>query len=434
MTRVRAAAAVLTAIVALGAAAFALSAGRSPGRPAERTLGSASGLTGVGPGLSPAQIQAAYGLGPLLRRGIDGAGQTIVIVDSFGSPTIRPDLAHFDKTFGLPAPPAFRVIQPAGKVPAYTSSQNRAGWAAETSMDVEWAHVLAPGASILLVETPVSENEGTSGFPQIVAAENYVIGRHLGDVISMSFDATEQTFPSRTALTALRSAFTRAAAPGYRITVVAGSGDDGASGETYDEQNLYDQRVVAWPASDPLVTAVGGTQLDLAASGARRQADVAWSDSGGGLSEVFGRPAFQDAVRGVTGAHRGIPDISMDASCASGTSVYESFPSGPGRWTLGCGTSLATPLFAAVIALADQEAGHPLGLVNPGLYALAGQARSGLVDVTSGSNSVQVRTGSGGQVTGFRAAKGYDLVSGLGTVYAALFVPALVRAVEASQR
>jgi subtilase family serine protease len=401
--------------------------------PPASTLGIASALNGIGPGLSPAQVQTAYGLGPLLRRGINGARQTIVIIDSFGSPTIRADLAHFDKTFGLPAPPSFRVIQPAGRVPAFKPTENRTGWAAETSMDVEWAHVLAPGASIVLVETPVSENEGTSGFPQIVAAEKYVISRHLGDVISMSFAATEETFPSAASVLGLRSAFTMAAGPGYRITVVAGSGDDGASGETYSEQSLYDRRVTAWPATDPLVTAVGGTQLDLTSGGRRRRPDVAWSDSGGGLSEIFARPSYQDPVRGVTGARRGIPDISMDASCASGTSVYESFPSGSGRWALGCGTSLATPLFAAVVALADQDAGHPLGPINPGLYALAGRPRSGLVDVTSGSNAVQASPGTGGQVAGFGAARGYDLVTGLGTVNASLFVPALVQAVAATR-
>ena len=132
----------------------------------------------------PDQIQRAYNLEPLFRAGTDGKGQTIVIVDSFGSPTIGHDLSVFDTTFDLPAPPALTVIHPAGAVPPYKASADREGWAGETTLDVEWAHTMAPGASILLVETPTSEIEGTSGFPQIVAAELYVIKHHLGGVIS----------------------------------------------------------------------------------------------------------------------------------------------------------------------------------------------------------------------------------------------------------
>ena len=149
---------------------------------------------------SPGQIRQAYQLPALAGRGITGAGQTIVIVDSFGSPTIGRDLQVFDTTFGLPAPPSLTVIQPAGRVPAYRPTANRVGWAGETNLDVEYAHAMAPGAKILLVETPTSENEGTTGFPQIVSAEEYVIGHHLGQVISQSFSATEQTFPSRASL------------------------------------------------------------------------------------------------------------------------------------------------------------------------------------------------------------------------------------------
>ena len=126
-----------------------------------------------------------------------GKGVTIVIVDSYGSPTIRGDLAVFDRAYHLPAPPSLRIIQPAGKVPGYDpANSDMVGWAGETTLDVEWAHAVAPGANILLVETPVSETEGVHGFPQIVAAEQYVLKHHLGDVISQSFGATEPTFPS----------------------------------------------------------------------------------------------------------------------------------------------------------------------------------------------------------------------------------------------
>jgi len=154
------------------------------------------------PCYEPSQLQTAYNEQPLFNSGITGAGQTIVLVDSFGSPTIQADLATFDAEFNLPAPPSFKIIQPAGPVPAWdpTGAAGNLGWGVETTLDVEWAHSMAPGASILLVETPVAETEGTVGFPQIVKAENYVINHHLGQVISQSFGATEGTFPSPASL------------------------------------------------------------------------------------------------------------------------------------------------------------------------------------------------------------------------------------------
>ncbi len=130
----------------------------------------------------PSQLQAAYDEGPLFKRGIEGKGQTIVIVDSFGSPTIASDLSVFDKQFKLPAPPSFTIIRPdRQRVPTWKAeNSDMTGWGAETTLDVEWAHAIAPEASITLVETPVSETEGIQGFPQIVEAEDYVIKHHLG--------------------------------------------------------------------------------------------------------------------------------------------------------------------------------------------------------------------------------------------------------------
>jgi subtilase family serine protease len=391
--------------------------------PAIRTLHAPSGLpAGV---LTPAQIRRAYNTGPLFARGIDGAGQTIVLVDSYGSPTIVADLATFDRHYGLPAPPSFRVIEPAGKVPAFRAVPNRASWASESTLDVEWAHVMAPAASIILVETPTSENEGSSGFPQIVSAERYVIRHHLGEVISQSFAATEQTFSSRAAVVRFRSVYQLAKAD--HVTVLSATGDEGATAYTYSMNSLYTTRAVSWPATDPLVTAVGGTQLDLKPSGVRRSPDIAWSGSGGGLSIFFTRPSFQDRVKSVTGDERGVPDISMDASCKSGVAVYASFPTG-GGWSGICGTSVATPLLAGLVALADQVAGHSLGLLNPALYAMEAAHAKGIVDILAGNNTATFTQG-GKQYTvvGFSARKGYDLVSGIGTVNAAYFVPELAK-------
>ncbi len=393
----------------------------------------------------PAQIQQAYNLPTLFSKGITGKGETIIIVDSYGSPTIGHDLNVFDRTFGLPAPPSLDVIQPAGPVPPYKTDPGREGWAGETNLDVEWAHTMAPAASILLVETPTSENEGTTGFPQIVEAEEYVIDHHLGDVISQSFSATEQTFPSAQSLLALRGAYTDA--DKNNITVLAASGDSGAADVGNVGGIFYDFPVTSWPDSDPLVTGVGGTQLQLDAKGNHTAPDVVWNDTfnvptqrfifgdrgpnplagGGGLSIIFPRPSYQDAVKSVVGGRRGVPDIAMSAACNGGVDTYQSFAGQAVGWYPVCGTSEATPLFAGVVALADQVAGHPLGLINPALYSLSASGAKGIVDITSGNNTVSFRQHGLQTVTGFTAQPGYDLASGVGTVDAATFVPELAK-------
>src|ERR1700742_5055079 len=154
----------------------------------------------------PSQLPAAYDLSGLYQGGVTGRATTIAIVDPFGSPTIQHDMAVFDRTFHLQAPPSLNVIAPAGPVPAYDpANSDMVGWAGETTLDVEYAHAIAPQANILLVETPVTETEGVQGFPQIVQAENYVVSHNLADLISQIFGATEQTFPNLTTLNSLRS-------------------------------------------------------------------------------------------------------------------------------------------------------------------------------------------------------------------------------------
>src|SRR5579859_318963 len=391
--------------------------------PAGRVSASPSG------GYTPAQIRAAYYLGPLLRAGINGRGRSIVIVDSFGSPTIRRDLAVFDRQFGLPAPPGLKIIHPAGPIPAFTPTPTRISWAYETTLDVEWAHVMAPRARIVLAETPVSENEGRSGFPQIVTAEKYVLKHRLGGVISQSFGATEQTFP-KAGLRGLRGAYIEAAKPSHNVTVVSASGDGGATDFHNNLTTFYTYPVTSWPASDPLVTAIGGLDLRLNREGNRVAPDRVWNDpgspaaSGGGKSIFFGRPAFQNRVASVVGRHRGVPDISMSASCSHPVDIFQSF-AGRG-WTVICGTSEATPLFAGVIALADQVAGHSLGPIDAALYKMATSAKSGIVDITRGNNTVSFRqNGKHYTVHGWAAVPGYDLASGVGTIRADVFVRAL---------
>ena len=383
----------------------------------------------------PSQLQRAYNLRPLYRSGITGRGETIAIVDAFGSRTIAHDLGVFDRHYSLPAPPSLKVIAPAGKIP----HGDHAGWAGETTLDVEWAHSMAPGAKILLVETPKNENEGTSGFPQIVKAENYVIRHHRASVISQSFGATEETFPTRHSLLALRGAYKNAAS--HDVTVLAATGDSGAA-DVNAHNRFYTRPVTDWPASDPLVTGVGGTQLSLNAAGKRLRPDRVWNDThnkavaryfettvpdpdagNGGSSIIFGRPSYQNGVAARVGQHRGVPDVSMSGACSGQVETYQSYPGQPKGWYAACGTSESTPLFAGIVALADQQAGHHLGLLNPALYTLAAHHAAGIVDITRGNTTVEfTRKGKLITIHGAKARAGYDEASGVGTVNGAKLV------------
>ena len=387
---------------------------------------------------NPTQFIKAYDMASLHSHGIDGTGRTIVLVDSFGSPTIANDLHVFDQTYGLPDPPSLTIRQDAGPVPPFdVNNSDMYGWAEESTLDVEWAHVFAPGANLVLEETPVSETEGVTGFPEIVTAENYLINHHIGDVISQSFGATEETFPNPGAIMNLRSAFINAANRG--VTVLGSSGDTGATDYQLNLSDLYTTPVNSWPSSDPLVTSVGGTMLTLDDNGNRLSPDVVWNDlntvgggaGGGGVSAVFPRPVFQFGQKAITGNHRGTPDISMSAAVDGAVVFYFSFdPSRVGYHLVG-GTSEASPEFAGIVAMADQVAGQRLGNINLPLYLMSAPkiaSADGVVDVTSGNNTFGPFQNSDNNtytVQGYDAGAGYDLASGVGTVDAARFVPAL---------
>jgi subtilase family serine protease len=392
----------------------------------------------------PSQIETAYNMHALYAQGDEGQGETIVIVDSFGSPTIEKDLKKFDKAFHLPAPPSFNIIQPAGTVkPFEPGNVEMSGWALETSLDVEYSHSIAPKANILLVETPEEETEGVQGFPQIVQAENYVIEHGLGQVISQSFAATEQSFPSTASLLSLRSAYENADA--HNVTVLAGAGDTGVANPNVNGE-IFSHPTVNWPASDPLVTGVGGTQLHLNEEGQQTSPANAWDEflgpitvaSGGGKSKVFALPSYQELINTHSGDRRAVPDISMSAAVNGGVLVYTSYHSTvpgeppPNTFSIIGGTSEATPLFSGVVAIADQIAGHPLGLINPRMYQLEKEGGdTGIVDVTSGNNSyVELDEEGNPELTikGYDTRPGYDLVTGLGTVDAFAFAHALAGA------
>src|SRR5262249_46372474 len=231
---------------------------------------------------NPAAIAGAYNYAGLHASGITGRGKTIALVDSFGSQTVASDLNNFDTVFGLqhlcgeanytcqPGDPTFKILTVQGNPPTNppppsngTGQEAHDLWAVEVSLDVEWAHATAPEANILLVTTPTAETLGVQGYEQFMNAEQYVVDHHLADVISQSFGAGEGTFhDGLAALQNLRHAFISAQA--NHITVLASSGDTGTANvmkEPVKNRDLIPYPSVGWPASDPLVTAVGGTYL-----------------------------------------------------------------------------------------------------------------------------------------------------------------------------
>src|SRR5438552_7319080 len=230
---------------------------------------------------TPQAMQNAYNIPPLYTQGFTGKGKTIAVIDSFGSSTIANDLNVFSTAFGLPhlcgeagvtcspGMPTFRILQVQGSPPPNppppsngTGQESHNLWALEVSLDVEWAHAIAPEADILLVTTPTAEILGVQGFPQMMNAVQYIVDNHLADVISMSLGAGEGTFAGTASLSNLRRALVDAQA--NHITVLASSGDGGTSNnlkEPTKSPRLIPYPSVEWPASDPLVTAVGGTRL-----------------------------------------------------------------------------------------------------------------------------------------------------------------------------
>jgi subtilase family serine protease len=390
---------------------------------------------------TPQQLQVAYDVRPLLDRGINGRGETVVLPElaesQLNPPLVtdmRQDMAAFDRLFHLPAA-RMRVVT--------TLAGARSPWLAfgEEALDVEMVHALAPGATLVILLLPsTSLDNTTNAVPAAVASLR--LGSTDGGILSIS--AAGQIGGEHCVSRAQASSVTAAlqAAAGRHVTVVAASGDIGAAAEPCDVYaalagggTFTPVKEVNLLASDPLVLGAGGTSLAASHATGAWQGETAFGlpdgdpgtpfqASGGGFSRLFPRPGYQDGVPG-TGATRGVPDVSADAS--GHTDLAMVLRDG-GRSTIrdGGGTSASAPIWAALIALADQYAGRHLGLVNPAIYQIARGPRyhRAFHDITQGTNTVQFPPTT---ITGYQAAPGWDPVTGWGSPDAEVLIPLLAR-------
>jgi subtilase family serine protease len=385
---------------------------------------------------SPAQIRVAYGVQPMTDRGIDGRGQTVVVpalaqqAPAPQASNIGQDLAGFDKLYHLPAP-SFRVTA--------TFAPGASPWLAtsEEALDVEMIHAVAPAAAIrvlLFNGSAVSTPEG-----YITALVDLVrFGAARADVISISSAEGEHCFTSAE-VARLHAALQTAAS--RHVTVVAASGDRGAAGEPCSappSPSFTPVREVSLPASDPLVLAAGGTSLAASHKTGAYLGETAWNNPpvpgetpfysdapGGGFSRLFPRPSYQDGMPGI-GAARGVPDVAADANGHTGMALAISAGHGGIYISNSGGTSATTPFWAAIIALANQYAGHDLGFVNPALYAIARGPcyHAAFHDITRGNNTAEFPSQT---VGGYTTARGWDPVTGLGSPDARVLIPLLAR-------
>jgi hypothetical protein len=371
------------------------------------------GTPAVAP-FTPQEIQEFYGINDISFNTAagsitgNGAGQTIAIIDAYDSPNLPDstdpnfdtgDLHIFDQQFGLPDPPSFIKVSETGTstTPTVTSPT---GWGLETCLDVEWVHALAPMASIVLFEA-------NSGYlSDLISTAAVAAGGYPGvSVVSMSF--TEAESPGETAYDGDFVSSTQG------VTYLAATGDQGAAATGY-------------PALSPDVVAVGGTSITTSDAAGDYGSEVVWNNAhgatGGAPSTVEPRPSYQSGLT-IAGSTRTAPDVSFDGDPLTGAYVYDStYGSSSTNWYKVGGTSLSTPCWAAVVAIADQgraaiglSSMAGAGVTLPRLYGLPS---TDFNDITSGNNLV-------GTGAGYTATAGYDLASGIGTPVANLLVPDL---------
>jgi len=383
-------------------------------------------------GYTPDQIKGAYGI-----SGYDGSGQTVAIIDAYASPTILQDVNQWSKNRGLPTMTPGQLVQvtPPG---VYNRPQNPKqdpqGWYGEETLDVEAVHGMAPGAKIVYVGAP-------NNYQDLDAALNHVVDEHLAQIVTNSYGFNTELLPFGF-VKPVEDTLIQAAVEG--IGVYFSSGDNG------DESSTEGFVTVDWPASSPWVTAVGGTSLAVGASNTR-VFETGWGTSsyacnvttlvctrsawlygaGGGVSKLFAEPTYQRSA-GLNLTGRGVPDVAALADPQQGLLVgqTQTFPEGAhyDEYRLG-GTSLASPIFAGLMALADEKAGRAHGFANPLIYANpsafydVGSVKTAVarrnfvngVDATNGTSdflrTLDDYSGSTSQHTG----TGWDNVTGLGT-------------------
>lgn len=357
-------------------------------------------------GYQPSEVQTAYDMNPLYAQGFDGSGETVVITDAYGSATIAQDAELFSQVYGLPdiTPANFQVV----KAPGLANNPHGVarGWDVETSLDVEWVHALAPKANIALVVA--------TDHASLDEAINYAVVHHLGNTISNSWSSVEG-FGNPVTLDRVNRILQMAAAQGIDVNF--------ASGDFGDEVSRVGFKSVDFPASSPFATGIGGTSLALNPDNSI-MFQTGWGNNltriakrvsqgstpvipplndprlglgfqfgaGGGSSLTFAKPAFQSSL---PGSARLVPDISMLADPFTGVEFIETVGGVPSVGVVG-GTSLATPLFSAVMAIAAQKAGHGLGQAAALVYSLPAGAVNDIVPVGSANNVTGTNTTAGG--------------------------------------
>jgi subtilase family serine protease len=392
---------------------------------------------------SPQQIRRAYHIDTLINAGITGKEKSIVIIDAFQNPQMLTDLAAFDSAFGLPAP-TFTQIAPDGLTPFDPTDASQLSWAGEIALDVQWSHAIAPQAKITLVLAKSNQDA------DLLSATKYAIDHNLGDVLSQSFGENESCVDP-TLLKEEHQVF--AEATEKHITLLASSGDEGAALPTCDGNSWV--QAASSPASDPLVTAVGATELFAAPdcnttfpcptphpTPGTYDHETALNEpagfltagnfsTGGGFSVLYKRPAYQKGISQIPASQRGVPDIAFSGSINHGVLASCGVCAGvtTAAFFIFGGTSVGSPVWAGLVALADQLAHHRLGLINTALYAIGHgeHANAFYHDTTVGDNSVQEPDASGNlvSVAGFNAQSGWDATTGLGTPKADTLLPLL---------
>ena len=364
---------------------------------------------------SPQQIRKAYNIQKLLKAGITGKGRTIVLIDGSTSPTFSADVHLYDALYGL-KDPKINVIAPFG-IPPFDPNAY-----IETALDVEISHAIAPDATIDLVLGDTSQAQSPGDFDAILLrVTKYAVDNDLGDVISQSFGVGESCVGSAY-LQAEQHVFQEARLK--HITVLASAGDDGDLAISCSGSQITLAKGVSVPAADPLATSVGGTTLNADVNTGQYESETTWNEwnngagaTGGGFSTVFARPVYQDGIPGI-GAFRGVPDVAFVADPLTGVPVVVSAFGQTLIIPVG-GTSVGSPAWAGIVALANQAVGERLGFLNGGIYRLLGSDNysRGFNDITTGDNTTTTFDNNGKPiiVPGYPAGTGWDAVTGAGT-------------------